>query len=74
MMLCTCTYCYLFAGMEDYDRLRPLAYPQTDVFLVCFSVYDHQTSISLGNMRTKVNLSQGFSIIHTSMLSAVIYD
>merc|ERR1711910_276469 len=26
------------AGQEDYDRLRPLSYPQTDVFLVCYSV------------------------------------
>ena len=26
------------AGQEEYDRLRPLAYPQTDVFLICFSV------------------------------------
>ncbi|XP_053465147.1 cell division control protein 42 homolog [Nycticebus coucang] len=26
------------AGQEDYDRLQHLSYPQTDVFLVCFSV------------------------------------
>lgn len=26
------------AGQEDYDRLRVLAYPNTDVFVVCFSV------------------------------------
>jgi len=26
------------AGQEDYDRLRPLSYPQTDVFLVCYSI------------------------------------
>ncbi|XP_018332401.1 rho-related protein racC-like [Agrilus planipennis] len=26
------------AGQEEYDRLRALAYPETDVFIVCFSV------------------------------------
>jgi len=38
------------AGQEDYDRLRPLSYPQTDVFLVCFSVI---ASSSFENVKTK---------------------
>ena len=26
------------AGQEDYEQLRPLSYPNTDLFLLCFSV------------------------------------
>ena len=26
------------AGQEDYDRLRPLAYPQTDCFIIFYSI------------------------------------
>ncbi|KAK7092808.1 rho-related protein racA-like [Littorina saxatilis] len=32
------------AGQEDYDRLRPLSYPQTDIFLIAFSV-DNPSSL-----------------------------
>ena len=45
--------CYIcFAGQEDYDRLRPLSYPQTDVFLVCFSVVSPS---SFENVKEKVS-------------------
>ncbi len=26
------------AGQEEFDRLRPLSYPGSDVFLICYSV------------------------------------
>jgi len=38
------------AGQEDYDRLRPLSYPQTDVFLVAFDV---SSRASFDNVRTR---------------------
>jgi Ras-related C3 botulinum toxin substrate 1 len=38
------------AGQEDYDGLRPLSYPQTDVFLVCFSIISQH---SFENVKSK---------------------
>ena len=38
------------AGQEDYDRLRPISYPDTNVFLVCFSVISPD---SIENVRSK---------------------
>jgi len=26
------------AGQEEYDKMRPLCFPQTDVFIICFSL------------------------------------
>lgn len=36
------------AGQEEYDRLRPLSYPDVDVLLVCYSIDAHA---SLQNVR-----------------------
>ncbi|XP_018332750.1 ras-like GTP-binding protein RhoL isoform X2 [Agrilus planipennis] len=38
------------AGQEDYQRLRPLSYPGTNCFLVCFSV---SSETSYENVRNK---------------------
>merc|ERR1712146_789305 len=38
------------AGQEDYDKLRPLSYPQTDAFMLCYSTID---PTSLRNVKRK---------------------
>jgi GTPase SAR1 family protein len=40
-----------FLGEEDYDRLRPLSYPRTDVFIACFAV---DSPDSFANIKLKV--------------------
>ncbi|KAH3732847.1 cell division cycle protein 42-like [Pelomyxa schiedti] len=38
------------AGQEEYDRLRPLSYPQTDIFIIMFSV---ENRASMNNVEEK---------------------
>ena len=41
------------AGQEDYDRLRPLSYPDSHVILICFAI---DSPDSLDNVQEKVRL------------------
>lgn len=40
------------AGQEDYDRLRPLSYPDSHVVLICFAI---DSPDSLDNVSEKVS-------------------
>ena len=35
------------AGSEEYNRLRPLSYPQTDIFLICFDIANRSSFDSI---------------------------
>lgn len=37
------------SGQSDYERLRPLSYPNTDIFLICFSISNR---ISFENVKS----------------------
>jgi Ras family protein A len=41
------------AGQEDYDRLRPLSYPDSHVVLICFAI---DSPDSLDNVSEKVSI------------------
>ena len=43
------------AGQEEYDRLRPLSYPETDLLFVCFAI---DCPNSLENVMDKVQSSR----------------
>ena len=44
-------YSSKYLGQEDYDRLRPLSYPDSHVILICFAI---DSPDSLDNVQEKV--------------------
>ena len=46
-----CVRLYTLVGQEDYDRLRPLSYPDSHVILICFAI---DSPDSLENVQEKV--------------------
>jgi len=41
------------AGQEEYDKLRHLSYPETDIFVVCFSVVDPDSMANVSSRWVK---------------------
>ena len=57
------------AGQEEYDRLRPLSYPETDLLFVCFAI---DCPNSLENVMDKVSHNiHSFSSTITDMIVVV---
>ena len=55
------------AGQEDYDRLRPLSYPDSHVILICFAV---DSPDSLDNVQEKVRFTSLISWVNASFMSS----
>jgi small GTP-binding protein len=53
------------AGQEDYDRLRPLSYPDSHVILICFAI---DSPDSLDNVQEKV-LHQSCTFVRVTHLA-----
>ena len=58
------------AGQEDYDRLRPLSYPDSHVILICFAV---DSPDSLDNVQEKVRGRTRPDIIFNPTASTLSY-
>lgn len=52
------------AGQEEYDRLRPLSYPETDVIFVCFAI---DCPNSLENVMDKVGAAHPTTLASTDI-------
>ena len=57
------------AGQEEYDRLRPLSYPETDLLFVCFAI---DCPNSLENVMDKVNVFLSFKKIFADFNSGTL--
>lgn len=53
------------AGQEDYDRLRPLSYPDSHVILICFAI---DSPDSLDNVQEKVHSLSHIFLTHLDLL------
>jgi GTPase SAR1 family protein len=57
------------AGQEEYDRLRPLSYPESNVILVVFAI-DYPTSLE--NVTDKVRLRGSFVLLADALCRGIV--
>lgn len=53
------------AGQEEYDRLRPLSYPETDLLFVCFAI---DCPNSLENVMDKVSIAPVWTLLPQQLI------
>ncbi|XP_010157525.1 PREDICTED: rho-related GTP-binding protein RhoG-like, partial [Eurypyga helias] len=59
------------AGQEEYDRLRTLSYPQTNVFIICFSNHPETMKRLKEQNQAPITTQQGVSL--SKQIRAVKY-
>ena len=59
------------AGQEEYDRLRPLSYPETDLLFVCFAI---DCPASLENVVDKVSPGLGISFVYSTFPNISLFS
>ena len=67
----------LVIAQEDYDRLRPLSYPDTDVFLICYSIGAPASLANVEecwNMEVKVIIYLKKHVFHSLLLTSFCFS
>ena len=51
------------AGQSDYDRLRPLSYPGTDVVVICFAIDSRESFLNVTEKVKQTKKAVNFPIL-----------
>ena len=59
---------YFTVGYDNHDQIRPLFYPDTDIFLVCFSLEDRFSYTSVEERVSVICCACQFSFVKLAPL------
>ena len=61
------------AGQVEYEKFRPECYPNTDVFLIIFSLVNRQGTIKMQDIRLSNSQDPSFSITPSNLVCPKLF-